>query len=58
MVAADYSSHRVVGSALHRVSLGARADCYGAEERTYLGFGDHIGFAGPVGAGSHTTTVV
>jgi hypothetical protein len=58
MVAADYSSHRVVGSALHGVSLGARADCYGAEKRTYLGFGVHIGFAEPVGAGSHTMTVV
>jgi hypothetical protein len=58
MVAADYSSHRVVDSALYGVSLGARADCYGAEARTYLGFGDHIGFAEPVGAGSHTMAVV
>ena len=57
-MAADYSSHRVVGSALHGVSLGARADCYSAEEQTYLGFDDHIGFAEPVGAGNHTMTVV
>ena len=47
-----------MGSALHGVSLGARADCYSAEEQTYLGFDDHIGFAEPVGAGNHTMTVV
>ena len=45
MVAADCSSHRVVGSALCGVSLGFRADIQAAGENTYLGFADRIGFA-------------
>jgi hypothetical protein len=57
MVAADCSSHRVVGLALCGVSLGSQADDQAAEENTYLGFADHIGFAVSVQVGSRMMAV-
>jgi hypothetical protein len=58
MAAADCWSHRVVGSALCGVSLGTQTDDHGAEEQTYLGFADHIGFAASVQADSRMMAAV